>query len=198
MQPSKLQYKLVKPEAFTFPPKPANERHLSADQSEGGLAGCPRLLQVSMKTRSRASEISPSCPILEPVAKLPRRSPEKPPGPLDQCNAVTSRPSRAAVSWAVSLLRRRLCGSPKDSDPRLAPLELAQNASSQLKQLLSDTIVHGYNNSALLLGQRGSGKSLVLEDVLRELQSEHPQKFAAVAHQLKPALTCYLIWVLPV
>jgi origin recognition complex subunit 4 len=39
--------------------------------------------------------------------------------------------------------------------------------------ILSDTITGGQNNSVLLVGARGAGKTLVLDSALRQLRETH-------------------------
>ncbi|KPI44022.1 Origin recognition complex subunit 4 [Cyphellophora attinorum] len=51
---------------------------------------------------------------------------------------------------------------------------------STLTNLLRSTIASGESNSLLMLGPRGSGKTLLLEHVLKELEEEHSSLFHVV------------------
>ncbi|KAL3678056.1 hypothetical protein R1sor_021012 [Riccia sorocarpa] len=88
--------------------------------------------------------------------------------------------NRVQVNEAVTLLRRRLCGGLNQPLEQLSLLPDAEVNRKQLHDLLTHTIVNAYNNSALLLGPRGCGKSLVLERVLADLQSTYPGRFSTV------------------
>lgn len=83
---------------------------------------------------------------------------------------------RIAVEDAVTLLRRRLCDN---SSLELLLPDAAENYS-KLQYLLSNTVTDTCNNSVLLLGPRGCGKSMVLERVLKELQCQHPDMISVV------------------
>ncbi|BBN01040.1 origin recognition complex subunit 4 [Marchantia polymorpha subsp. ruderalis] len=88
--------------------------------------------------------------------------------------------TREQVNEAVALLRRKLCGGSNQPLHQLSLLPDAESNRKQLHDLLSHTIVNAYNNSALLLGPRGCGKTLVLERVLADLQSAYPERFSIV------------------
>ncbi|KAL2641822.1 hypothetical protein R1flu_009409 [Riccia fluitans] len=88
--------------------------------------------------------------------------------------------NRQQVNDAVTLLRRRLCGGLNQPLEQLSLLPEAEVNRKHLHDLLTQTIVNAYNNSALLLGPRGCGKSLVLERVLADLQSTYPERFSIV------------------
>ncbi|MCO5611933.1 hypothetical protein L7F22_066192 [Adiantum nelumboides] len=75
----------------------------------------------------------------------------------------------------ISLLRSRLCGR---SEPLLLPE--AQENERKLYELLSETVRNASNNSILLLGPRGCGKSLVLNRVMVEIQHEYPERVSVV------------------
>lgn len=83
---------------------------------------------------------------------------------------------RIAIEDAVTLLRRRLCDN---SSLQLLLPDAAENYS-KLQYLLSNTVTNTCNNSVLLLGPRGCGKSMVLERVLKELQCQHPDMISVV------------------
>ncbi|KAH9307834.1 hypothetical protein KI387_035745, partial [Taxus chinensis] len=83
---------------------------------------------------------------------------------------------KAAIEDALTLLRRRLCDS---SSLELLLPHAAENYS-KLQYLLSNTVTTTCNNSVLLLGPRGCGKSMVLERVLKALQHQHPDMISIV------------------
>ncbi|CAM6089886.1 unnamed protein product [Calypogeia fissa] len=87
---------------------------------------------------------------------------------------------REAVNACVAFLRRRLCGGVAAPLQSLPLLPDAESNQRKLQDLLSHTILDAYNNSALLLGPRGCGKTLVLERVLADLQVQHPDRFITV------------------
>ncbi|KMZ59469.1 Origin recognition complex subunit 4 [Zostera marina] len=75
------------------------------------------------------------------------------------------------VTEASLLLRRRLC------DPSYIHSIFKSSPDgnySKLKFIISNSINEACNNSVLLLGPRGNGKSAVLELVLADLKVEHP------------------------
>ncbi|XP_021773999.1 origin of replication complex subunit 4-like isoform X1 [Chenopodium quinoa] len=78
---------------------------------------------------------------------------------------------------ALILLRSRLC------DPH-AFFSLLPSSSdtnfSKLKFLISSSITEACNNSVLLLGPRGCGKTAVLELVLRDLLVEYPDMISVI------------------
>ncbi|XP_020522691.1 origin of replication complex subunit 4 isoform X5 [Amborella trichopoda] len=84
--------------------------------------------------------------------------------------------STGAAADAQALLRCRL------SDPRfsLSPSPSPDSNYSKLKFILSNSIFESCNNSVLLLGPRGCGKTTVLELVLRKLQTDHPDRLSVV------------------
>ncbi|KAF3795008.1 Origin of replication complex subunit 4 [Nymphaea thermarum] len=78
---------------------------------------------------------------------------------------------------ALILIRRRLC-DPKfifkcfSSDP--------DSNYSKLKFVLSNAVTEACSNSVLLLGPRGCGKAAVLDLVLDDLRTEHPDLVSVV------------------
>ncbi|RID76017.1 hypothetical protein BRARA_B03017 [Brassica rapa] len=70
---------------------------------------------------------------------------------------------------SLTLIRGRLC------DPIFRPLSASSDSNySKLKFTVSNSITEGCNNSILLLGPRGSGKSAVLDLVVGDLLEEYP------------------------
>ncbi|KAJ8478307.1 hypothetical protein OPV22_022034 [Ensete ventricosum] len=81
------------------------------------------------------------------------------------------------VEKAPTLLRARLC------DPtyvHAAFKSCPQSNYSKLKLLIASSIADAYNNSALLLGPRGSGKIAVVDLVLEDLKAEHPDTISVI------------------
>ncbi|RZC74241.1 hypothetical protein C5167_049722 [Papaver somniferum] len=82
-----------------------------------------------------------------------------------------------AAEKALILLRSRIC------NPNFVFSALSDKPDSnysKLKFLLSSSVTESCNNSVLLLGPRGCGKIPVLELVLQDLQSEHPETVSVV------------------
>ncbi|CAD5168481.1 unnamed protein product [Musa acuminata subsp. malaccensis] len=82
-----------------------------------------------------------------------------------------------AVEKALILLRARLC------DPtyvHAAFKSCPQSNYSKLKLLIASSMADAYNNSALLLGPRGSGKIAVVDLVLEDLKAEHPDTISVI------------------
>ncbi|KAI3902557.1 hypothetical protein MKW92_031801 [Papaver armeniacum] len=82
-----------------------------------------------------------------------------------------------AAEKALILLRSRI------SNPNFVFSALSDKPDSnysKLKFLLSSSVTESCNNSVLLLGPRGCGKIPVLELVLQDLQSEHPETVSVV------------------
>lgn len=87
------------------------------------------------------------------------------------------------VEEAVSFLRRRLCAASWDkggggSTPPILPD--VEKICRDLEACLLGTIENGSNNSVLLLGPRGSGKTMVAERVLAQLQLRFPERVSVV------------------
>ncbi|WOK92519.1 origin of replication complex subunit 4 [Canna indica] len=81
------------------------------------------------------------------------------------------------MAAALTLLRSRLC------DPTYihAPFKSSKQSNySKLKELVSGTISDSCNNSALLLGPRGSGKVAIVDLVLEDLKAENPDSISVV------------------
>eukprot|EP00899_Mesostigma_viride_P011862 jgi/Mesvir1/20677/Mv14890-RA.1 len=98
---------------------------------------------------------------------------------LEICEPLSeSRSPAARFGYAIALLKNRL---------RLPGVSVGPKAFSHLIPhrstllgLLSETVVSGHNNSVLLLGPHGTGKSMLLEDVLEELMTTHGGRISVV------------------
>ncbi|KAJ4830265.1 origin recognition complex subunit 4, partial [Turnera subulata] len=78
---------------------------------------------------------------------------------------------------AQNLLRTRLC----NPSFIFKPLSDSPDSNySKLKFIISSSITEACNNSILLLGPRGSGKTAVLELVLKDLLEEHPDLISVI------------------
>lgn len=81
------------------------------------------------------------------------------------------------VNQAQAVLRSRLC------DPAFvhAPLRSSPDTNySKLKYLVDSSVSEACNNSVLLLGPRGCGKGVVLDMVLEDLKTEHPDAISVI------------------
>jgi hypothetical protein len=101
-------------------------------------------------------------------------APETPEPPAEEPPVVVvdARPGDAAARF----LRRRLLASSGDAAPSSEALEFCpelRDHQRHLVDILSDTITGGQNNSVLLVGARGAGKTLVLDSALRQLRETH-------------------------
>ena len=83
------------------------------------------------------------------------------------------RVDREHVDEAVSLLKERLLAGKVEETGAVLGSATLQSLRKKLHDLLTSTIETGHNNSILLLGPRGTGKTLVLEKVLENLEKEH-------------------------
>ncbi|CAM6011688.1 unnamed protein product [Sphagnum balticum] len=89
----------------------------------------------------------------------------------------------AAVKDGIAFLRRRLCGTPPGAASLhcSSPLLPEQDRNFRhLQQLMAESVEHGYNNSVLLLGPRGCGKSMILEQVLAHLELQFKDRVSPV------------------
>jgi hypothetical protein len=85
------------------------------------------------------------------------------------------------VTEVVRTLRQRLVnGVPGWAAAAATLTEDQRRLESQLVGLLTDTVVGEHCNSALLLGARGTGKSLVLERALRTVGDAHAGQLVTV------------------
>uniref|UniRef100_A0ACD5W2M3 Uncharacterized protein n=1 Tax=Avena sativa TaxID=4498 RepID=A0ACD5W2M3_AVESA len=78
---------------------------------------------------------------------------------------------------AQAVLRSRLC------DPAFvhSPLRSSPDTNySKLKYLVDSSVSEACNNSVLLLGPRGCGKGAVLDMVLEDLKTEHPDAISVI------------------
>ncbi|XP_058091793.1 origin of replication complex subunit 4 [Magnolia sinica] len=83
----------------------------------------------------------------------------------------------AAAEKALILLRSRLC----NPNFLFTPLSDSPDSNySKLKFIITNSITEACNNSLLLLGPRGCGKTAVLELVLRDLNVEYPNMISLV------------------
>ncbi|KAK7357721.1 hypothetical protein VNO80_17016 [Phaseolus coccineus] len=76
---------------------------------------------------------------------------------------------------AVNVLRSRIC------DPKfIFNNDYPDSNYSKLKFMISSSVTEACNNSILLLGPRGSGKSAVLEVVIQDLLQEYPDSISVI------------------
>ncbi|KAI4831838.1 hypothetical protein KUCAC02_001357 [Chaenocephalus aceratus] len=76
-------------------------------------------------------------------------------------------PVGTCISEVQDILRKRLCHQQLPDTP-----EGVEAQHKHLLELLKRTAVHGESNSVLLVGPRGSGKTMLLKCVLRDLLEE--------------------------
>ena len=83
----------------------------------------------------------------------------------------------------IRILRRRLFGTNRERPVAADGLDFASNLKAHrdhLLNMLEDTVSGGQNNSVLMVGNRGSGKSLILDSALKMLEDRHPGKVVTV------------------
>lgn len=99
-------------------------------------------------------------------------------GSLDPVDATSSDAwpddTPAVQAIKAKVLARLTSAEPMPPAPHLA------SQQSALSTLLTSTVVSGESNSLLLLGPRGAGKTLVLENVLSALTAQHSDLFHTV------------------
>jgi len=123
---------------------------------------------MSDKTRDA---FEPKAPTQTAPTETAPETPE-PPAEEPPVVVVDARPGDAAARF----LRRRLLASSGDAAPSSEALEFCpelRDHQRHLVDILSDTITGGQNNSVLLVGARGAGKTLVLDSALRQLRETH-------------------------
>jgi origin recognition complex subunit 4 len=84
---------------------------------------------------------------------------------------------------AIRLLRRRLFGLNRERPIDADGLDFAPNLKAHrdhLLNILEDTVSGGQNNSVLIVGNRGSGKTLILDSALKILEDRHSGKVVTV------------------
>lgn len=97
----------------------------------------------------------------------------------EETEAPCSRPGDAAIR----LLRRRLFGLNRERPIDADGLDFAPNLKAHrdhLLNILEDTVSGGQNNSVLIVGNRGSGKTLILDSALKILEDRHSGKLVTV------------------
>ena len=83
----------------------------------------------------------------------------------------------------IRILRRRLFGVNRERPVSADGLDFAANLKAHrdhLLNMLEDTVSGGQNNSVLMVGNRGSGKTLILDSALKMLEDRHPGKVVTV------------------
>lgn len=111
--------------------------------------------------------------------------------PASAIAASLARPAAAAAAatsprpeWVMEVVRtlrqRLVTGVPGWAAAAVTLTEDQRQLESQLVGLLTDTVVGEHCNSALLLGARGTGKSLVLERALRTVGDTHEGQLVTV------------------
>lgn len=80
----------------------------------------------------------------------------------------------------VSSLKFRVLKRLISSSLPLAPPKHLESQFKQLHSVLKSTVASSESNSLLLLGPRGSGKTMLLDLALRDLEDEHPADFHVV------------------
>ncbi|KAK3272324.1 origin recognition complex subunit 4, partial [Cymbomonas tetramitiformis] len=130
-----------------------------------------RLAERNISAASRADRITPT--------KRAREKAREDQETLTEFANVSGRPSRERVihrsqaAEARAVIRRRIVhDNLKPATPVLYTEEQSKIARDLLL-LLKGTVVGGCNNSALLLGARGSGKTMVLERAVAEVKNKY-------------------------
>lgn len=145
-----------------------NERVMATLNIPCGIpAAFAPTLATTRKNKNAAGETSTDD---EASIEPPKTAPD--PAEDPRIVVVDARPGDAAVRY----LRGRLLASSGDAAPRETALDFCPELCEHqrhLTDILTDTITGGQNNSVLLVGARGSGKTLVLDSALRQLREAH-------------------------
>ena len=145
-----------------------NERVMATLNIPCGIpAAFAPTLATTRKNKNAAGETSADD---EASIEPPKTAPD--PAEDPRIVVVDARPGDAAVRY----LRGRLLASSGDAAPREGALDFCpelREHQRHLADILTDTITGGQNNSVLLVGARGSGKTLVLDSALRQLREAH-------------------------
>jgi hypothetical protein len=136
-------------------------------------------------TAPPAAVVSPAPTPTEPTPVVLSTSTAAPAAAADArpaaAAAAATSPRPEWVTDVVRTLRQRLVtGVPGWSAAAVTLTEDQRRLESQLVGLLTDTVVGEHCNSALLLGPRGTGKSLVLERALRTVGDAHADQLVTV------------------
>jgi origin recognition complex subunit 4 len=91
----------------------------------------------------------------------------------DQAQSATVEDNEHVIKIKVEILNRLTTNS-------LSPVAHLEREYTTLHTLLSATITAGESNSLLLLGSRGSGKTLLIEHALQDLTRKHTDDFHIV------------------
>ena len=173
-------------EMMMIQPTQAAPPRFSASPGSVGLTDFERERRRNIK---RNETIMASLNIATATAKAPAKpSAAAEPAPATPAAPESARPAAPVVDAcagdaAARFIRARLLSGYHDNAPSRADLCFCPELSSHQKHLvdiLTNTIEGGQNNSVLLMGARGSGKTTALDSALKELKATHGEKVLPV------------------
>jgi origin recognition complex subunit 4 len=130
-------------------------------------------LNTSAKETTQPAPVRP-LPFATPLKATPQKlAAVKPKSPATEPGSL---PSLDEVQ--IQLLQRITLE--KIYGKRLIPLANLSDEYTKVNTVINQTITAGESNSMLLIGARGSGKTALVNQILREQAREHPDDFHAV------------------
>lgn len=153
-------------ETITVAPQPVPDILLDGDVME--IEDSEDELNISAKETSQPA----------PVRPLPFATPHKS-AAVKPKQRATEPDSLPSLDEAQMQLLKRITLE-KIYGKRLIPLANLSDEYTKVNTVINQTITAGESNSMLLIGARGSGKTALVNQILREQAKEHPDDFHAV------------------
>jgi origin recognition complex subunit 4 len=158
-------------ETITVAPQPVPDILLDGDVME--IDDSEDELNTSAKETTQPAPVRP-LPFATPLKATPQKlAAVKPKSPATEPGSL---PSLDEVQ--IQLLQRITLE--KIYGKRLIPLANLSDEYTKVNTVINQTITAGESNSMLLIGARGSGKTALVNQILREQAREHPDDFHAV------------------
>ena len=159
--------KSVEPQAVAVPEQSVPEIFIDGDAMEVDDSEDDRLGAA----RSAASPVSKrSQPVGTPQRSSAKKTRDKSSAEFAELPSITE----AQIELLQYMTLEKIHGK------RPIPLTNLSDEYSKVNTVISQTITAGESNSMLLIGSRGSGKTTLVNHVLREQAKEHPDDFHAV------------------
>lgn len=153
-------------ETIKVAPQPVPDILLDGDVME--IEDSEDELKISAKETSQPA----------PVRPLPFATPQKS-AAVKPRQRATEPDSLPSLDEAQMQLLKRIALE-KIYGKRLIPLANLSDEYTKVNAVINQTITAGESNSILLIGARGSGKTALVNQILREQAKEHPDDFHAV------------------
>ena len=157
----------VNAETITVAPQPVPDILLDGDVME--IDDSEDELNISTKERTQPAPVRPL-----PFATTPqRRAAVKPSAPATRLGSLPPL-DEAQIQLLQRIALENIYGK------RPIPLANLSDEYTKVNTVINQTITAGESNSMLLIGARGSGKTALVNQILREQAKEHPDDFHAV------------------